>query len=335
MDSRQRRYLQGQPMTECEFDMNLAGEQSQESLSATKMDRSDGSGSSTNSAFSFSGTNYILSPNTLYAQSSPSENGSDLHEASAYRGETSTLSPRMGLESEQAPVVLPPFDIEKDGDPRIDWRMYYTFEVDKAEAYFTLQPGYLVTENYPAHIPRNSVKGCREHDCEVIGCKATPFTRHYDLERHFKSRHSAKGFVNCDYTKCPHKAALRKDHCREHYREYHNEDLIKRGDSNAQGFLFNKSDYMQPNWWRCSRCLHRVSIKKYAFKCGKCKTDCERERVAWRMENPPKSQTARSGSISNCGKCENMWLPDDSDPSEELWVSCPTCQPNIRTTRRL
>lgn len=41
------------------------------------------------------------------------------------------------------------FDIEKDGDPRIFWYMYYDFIVTKNEAYFQLQPGYLPTESFP------------------------------------------------------------------------------------------------------------------------------------------------------------------------------------------
>jgi hypothetical protein len=44
---------------------------------------------------------------------------------------------------------LPPFDIEKHGDPMISWCLYYDFVVTKAEAYYKLQPGYLATENFP------------------------------------------------------------------------------------------------------------------------------------------------------------------------------------------
>jgi hypothetical protein len=41
------------------------------------------------------------------------------------------------------------FDIDKDGDPRISWYMYYDFMVTKTEAYYQLQPGYLPTDRYP------------------------------------------------------------------------------------------------------------------------------------------------------------------------------------------
>jgi peptide-N4-(N-acetyl-beta-glucosaminyl)asparagine amidase len=45
---------------------------------------------------------------------------------------------------------LPLFNIEKDGDPRIHWELYYDFIVTKTEIFFQLQPGYLPTNKFPA-----------------------------------------------------------------------------------------------------------------------------------------------------------------------------------------
>jgi hypothetical protein len=45
---------------------------------------------------------------------------------------------------------LPLFDIEKDGDPRIAWEMYYDFKVDGSDAYYELQPAYLATPRFPS-----------------------------------------------------------------------------------------------------------------------------------------------------------------------------------------
>lgn len=42
------------------------------------------------------------------------------------------------------------FNIERDGDPRISWIMYYDFVVTKSEAFYELKPGYLATANYPS-----------------------------------------------------------------------------------------------------------------------------------------------------------------------------------------
>ena len=65
----------------------------------------------------------------------------------------------------------------------------------------------------------------------MLECKAKPFIRHYDLERHFATLHQGdkergeNSLVYCDYSKCPHKEGYRRDHYREHYQEYHAEDL--------------------------------------------------------------------------------------------------------------
>jgi hypothetical protein len=55
--------------------------------------------------------------------------------------------PPQGVRKASIEVTL--FDIEKDGDPRISWYMYYDFVVTKNEAFFQLQPGYLPTKIYP------------------------------------------------------------------------------------------------------------------------------------------------------------------------------------------
>jgi hypothetical protein len=41
------------------------------------------------------------------------------------------------------------YDIERHGDPRIEWPMYYDFIVTETDAYFRLQPDYKPTVNYP------------------------------------------------------------------------------------------------------------------------------------------------------------------------------------------
>jgi hypothetical protein len=51
----------------------------------------------------------------------------------------------------------PPFNIERDGDPRISWIMYYDFVVTKTEAFYNLQPGYVATANYPSRVKSEKV----------------------------------------------------------------------------------------------------------------------------------------------------------------------------------
>jgi hypothetical protein len=143
-----------------------------------------------------------------------------------------------------------------------------------------------------------------------VGCAASPFSRHYDLERHFQTRHPQENQesdtkkLKCDYSKCPHKDSFRKDHCREHYREYHQEDLIKRGgdksDKPEKAKKNNKRNSQKKpqsvdeflatrskrhlSWWRCSKCVERVKVNINGYMCPRCNTQCEPERVAWRKK---------------------------------------------------
>ncbi len=67
------------------------------------------------------------------------------------------LSPESAAMSREPSKELPLFNIERDGDPNIHWSMYYDFSVNKAEAYYQLQPGYKSTKNYPPRIKSEKV----------------------------------------------------------------------------------------------------------------------------------------------------------------------------------
>jgi hypothetical protein len=192
----------------------------------------------------------------------------------------------------------------------------------------------------------------------VPNCKAKPFTRHYDLDRHFKIHRGDEQEVNCDYKRCPHKEPFRKDHCREHYREYHAEDLVKRGlpkhsKASKQGqkpletveqFLAARLKNLNLSWWRCSKCFERVQVDNHGYMCPKCNQPCEPVRVDWREralasgkgpqvgDSITESSSASFDYMTGCGQCENTWLPDEEDPG--LWVSCPRCRPGVNETFR-
>lgn len=191
----------------------------------------------------------------------------------------------------------------------------------------------------------------------MLGCNAKPFTRHYDLERHFKTIHQNVTIVefNCDYIKCPHKEPFRKDHCREHYREFHAEDLIKRNPfrqskskfrqrkpETVEEFLASRLDNLNLTWWRCTKCLQRVKLNDHGYTCPACKMACEPERVVCRENDRKLRNNERaadstsdyssvpSSYVTACGQCENTWVPDETDPT--LWHSCPRCRPSVEET---
>jgi rubrerythrin len=160
----------------------------------------------------------------------------------------------------------------------------------------------------------------------------------------------------CDYRKClQHENLMRKDHLREHYREYHFEDLIKRGRSKlgkvktetAEEFLASRVNSLSLRWWRCSKCLYRVQVNLNGYTCPICKTKCEPERLKYReiarnanesISDASKTQlgsltgSPEANYVTGCGQCENTWLPDKDD--ESLWTSCPRCQLGVEQTLR-
>jgi hypothetical protein len=120
---------------------------------APPMDRARGSRSSmgsSRSAGSNGDQNYnVLSPISSYVGSPASDEGFTRRESVYELSQNSLLSPKQAAPSREPSAELPPFDIEKEGDPRIAWFMYYDFIVTKTEAYFRLQPSYIASESYP------------------------------------------------------------------------------------------------------------------------------------------------------------------------------------------
>ncbi|CAK7564696.1 MAG: hypothetical protein SEPTF4163_002595 [Sporothrix epigloea] len=157
--------------------------------------------------------------------------------------------------------------------------------------------------------------------CNYQFCKSPAFTRMADLERHMKHVHLAadkKERFFCDYSGCSRNSTPfhRKDHYREHLREYHLEDLLKRG-SNAHrsmspnteaGSLSGAVDHetnkklmqemqlqncnIDASWWRCARCLKRVKVADRGWSCPDCKGSIEEPRKSLRA-----SRLARDNAI--------------------------------------
>ncbi|UPL01349.1 hypothetical protein LCI18_012283 [Fusarium solani-melongenae] len=150
----------------------------------------------------------------------------------------------------------------------------------------TYQDSY--SSAYPAGsedtiVPRGD--GPSGHDapamCLFAGCNAKPFKRTADLQRHYRNIHNADSTKEahfCDYPRCTRASEpfRRRDHFRDHLREYHREDIQKRGVVVNEEWLEDR--YYATNWWRCPRCLIRVSISKDDYECPRCKGSCEPKR---------------------------------------------------------
>ncbi|KAJ4022607.1 hypothetical protein NW752_000187 [Fusarium irregulare] len=105
--------------------------------------------------------------------------------------------------------------------------------------------------------------------CPHPGCTSRPFKRTADLQRHYIRTHSNEPAIvyPCDYHDCFREGEpfRRRDHLRDHLRQYHGEDIKRSGASSAM-----RSSKI--TWWRCTRCLARVSVSQHGFKCPRCET---------------------------------------------------------------
>ncbi len=82
--------------------------------------------------------------------------------------------------------------------------------------------------------------------CLENGCSQKSFARSADLDRHYKQVHTLdakKENFFCDYPKCSHRDAFRS---KDHLREYHKEDLVKRGTKES----WLEGRIIKPEWWR-------------------------------------------------------------------------------------
>lgn len=113
--------------------------------------------------------------------------------------------------------------------------------------------------------------------CLSPNCNARPFRRRADLERHYRHRHFPATTLNsypCDYPRCTRSQDPfhRRDHFRDHLREFHREDIEKRGV--IVGAEWYEGRNTARGWWRCGKCLQRVSVDRCGFECPRCKSAC-------------------------------------------------------------
>ncbi|KAL8392563.1 hypothetical protein RB595_002669 [Gaeumannomyces hyphopodioides] len=123
--------------------------------------------------------------------------------------------------------------------------------------------------------------------CSQSGCGRS-FSRHADLQRHYDHVHPGPDSTErghaCDYPKCTRQVTpfRRKDHFRDHLREFHKEDLLRRGGQETADWFNGRN--INPSVWRCGRCLRRNSFIKRGYTCFKCNVDCEPTRVEHRQK---------------------------------------------------
>ncbi|KAL7959485.1 hypothetical protein V8C34DRAFT_113028 [Trichoderma compactum] len=117
--------------------------------------------------------------------------------------------------------------------------------------------------------------------CLHPGCDAKPFRRRADLDRHYKHKHapsSQKDSYHCDYARCGRRRDPfhRRDHFRDHLRDFHKEDIEKRGVAAKEDWFEGRN--ASHTWWRCTKCLKRIYISRHGYECPTCKTALQAKR---------------------------------------------------------
>jgi hypothetical protein len=190
------------------------------------------------------------------------------------------------------------------------------------------------------------------------GCKGkqTCFGRPADLDRHYQNVHAdadmRKKFI-CDYSKCGRSQDpfTRKDHYRDHLRDFHKEDIgCAKGENSKtktkeiweiEQEQWKHERKIYPHYWRCSRCLDRITVSRDNWECPRCKTPCERERINARLGTRTSTPTGPREGIFNAMDEDTGYLPTRSsnpvcatcagtgyvDGGCGSCVQCATCEP--------
>ncbi|KAI1118546.1 hypothetical protein F5Y14DRAFT_218124 [Nemania sp. NC0429] len=175
------------------------------------------------------------------------------------------------------------------------WWENYDFIADAGpgqQAYWRLKPSIRPTAELPAMRAAADEPATAQSPTTPTGdgmfvclkpeC-ARGFRRKADLERHYLQCHTPadkKVKYPCDWKRCQRgkDPFHRRDHLRTHIRDYHLEDLMRRGSAGGEKQRWWAGRVVSPSWWRCARCLVRVKIQEHGYTCWTCGTGCEMER---------------------------------------------------------
>lgn len=228
-----------------------------------------------------------------------------------------------------------------------DLTKLYEFVVKKGKPpYFALLAQWTPTEETPKIVQLN------ENEKNVFLCQypsncGKRFRRPADLERHYKNVHASIGqkeCYRCDYKKCSRSEEqfTRKDHYRDHLKDYHKEDIgyakglksLERAKWEKAQETWLKERNIEPEWWRCVRCLTRIYWKDGGWECGICKMPCEKERIGRRQnyQQPEQSQKfvePEPNFASSCAACNGIgWVEN----MNREWERCYICSTPVQAT---
>lgn len=153
--------------------------------------------------------------------------------------------------------------------------------------------------------------------CLMPSCNKQ-FNRPADLDRHMKFIHRKDAIpaMACDYRRCArHKNPFhRPDHFRNHLRDQHKEDLLKRNEAapapEDPWWRDRAAAAVYGEYWRCTKCFARVPLDGgrdddgtgSMWKCAGCGNYCEAERQT--VRELPRECNYTECSKRKCGHRE-------------------------------
>jgi len=277
-------------------------------------------------------------PYPSYAYAEPS---TPSYQPGSNRSGLSAYTPSIVGWSPESPLIeLYHFVVPKGRDPYLQLNSQFTPTAETPERVYLDKPRKVSKGSYPCMFPR-------------CGGKQQVFNRPADLERHYKNVHASedqKDRYLCDYAKCDRATApfSRKDHFRDHLKDYHKEDLgCARGEKSSKDRRawekaqkrWQAERNITLRWWRCAKCLGRVNTEASGYECRICRQPCEEERQQQRRElydrtvrgsaavDTTRGATPRYAETpaiygASCTTCGGTSFIEDISGG---WESCPNC----------
>ncbi|KAK0108270.1 hypothetical protein ONS95_003088 [Cadophora gregata] len=217
--------------------------------------------------------------------------------------------------------------------------------INKNNIYLEINKDSEVTRETPARVYLEPVLSSQkgEAHCPWPGkCdrRGEPFGRQADLERHLKNVHGSPARRDkycCPYNPCLNGRHLkknsftRKDHLRDHVRDFHQEDIgAAKGEKNARTKEEKRQwQKEQEKWiasrkitathWTCAKCVVRMSVEEHGWHCMECNQACEQERMEMRLRLTPPREEAQAELQNSRG------LVREDQEQQEGYLQCQTC----------
>ncbi|PVH85262.1 hypothetical protein DL98DRAFT_55152 [Cadophora sp. DSE1049] len=226
----------------------------------------------------------------------------------------------------------------------------YNLILNKNKHYLQIINEDDVTWKTPARVNLEPISSSQkgEAHCHWPGkCnrQGEPFSRPADLERHLKNVHGPRDLRDkhcCPYNPCLNGRHLkknsftRKDHLRDHVRDFHQEDIgAAKGEKTARTKEEKRqwqkeqekwiaSRKITPTHWTCTKCVVRMIVAEHGWHCTECNQPCEPERIDMRLRLSPSSREEAQVEMDGVGGMVRE-EPQPQHKQHQGYLPCQAC----------